>query len=191
MVAYLHGNVSVGYCLTDMRKGLIGRRCSICNKQYSPSKLLYPIEKKDYSIDPFIRGEWKTLRVYLEHAYMLTIFGYSAPQSDVEAIELMKGAWGDKYKRNIEQIEIIDFKSEEELRETWQAFIHTHHYDVTNDFYKSSIGLFPRRTCEAEWNYSMPEKIEFYPQNPIPRNLGFEELWDWYLPLIKAENEKA
>ena len=122
---------------------------------------------------------------------MITIFGYSAPQSDVEAIELMKGAWGDKYKRDIEQIEIIDLKGEEELRETWQAFIHTHHYDVTNDFYKSSIGLFPRRTCEAEWNYSMPEKLEFYPQNPIPRNLGFEELWDWYLPLIKAENKKA
>jgi hypothetical protein len=191
MVAYLHGSVSIGYCLTDMRKGLIGRRCSVCNKQYSPSKLLYPIKKKDYSLDPFIRGEWKALRGYLEHAYMLTIFGYSAPQSDVEAIELMKGAWGDKYKRDIEQIEIVDLKSGEELRETWQAFIHTHHYDVTNDFYKSSIGLFPRRTCEAEWNYSMPEKLEFYPQNPIPRNLGFEELWDWYLPLIKAEKKKA
>jgi hypothetical protein len=191
MVAYLHGNVSVGYCLTDKRKGLIDRRCSICNKQYSPSKLLYPIKKKDYSLDPFIRGEWEALRVYLEHAYMLTIFGYSAPQSDVEAIELMKRAWGDKYKRNLEQIEIIDLKNAEELRETWQAFIHTHHYNVANDFYKSSIGLFPRRTCEAEWNYSMPEKIEFYPQNPIPRDLGFEELWDWYFPLIKAENKKA
>lgn len=41
-VVYLHGNVSIGYCLTDMKKGLIGRRCSVCNKQYTPSKLLYP-----------------------------------------------------------------------------------------------------------------------------------------------------
>jgi len=190
-VVYLHGNVSVGYCLTDMKKGLIDRKCSVCKKQYTPSKLLYPINKKDYSLDPFIRGEWAGLRMYLERAYMLTIFGYSAPQSDVEAIELMKGAWGDKYKRNLEQIELIDIKGEEELRKTWQDFIHTHHYNVTTDFYQSSIGLFPRRTCEAEWNYSMPEKPEFYPQNPIPKNLGFEELWEWYSPLIEAENKKA
>jgi len=191
MVVYLHGNVSIGYCLTDMKKGLIGRRCSVCSKQYSPSKLLYPIKKKDYSLDSFIQGEWKALRMYLEDAYMLTIFGYSAPQSDVEAIELMKGAWGDKYQRDIEQIEIIDIKDEEELRDTWKDFIHTHHYSVTNDFYKSSIALFPRRTCEAEWNYSMPEKPEFYPQNPIPGNLGFEELWKWYGPLLQAENKKT
>jgi len=189
-VVYLHGNVSVGYCLKDMKKGLIGRRCSVCKKQYTPSRLLYPIKKKDYSHDPFIRGEWESLRTYLKHAYMLTIFGYSAPQSDVEAIELMKGAWGDKYQRDIEQIEIIDVKNEEELRDTWKDFIHTHHYDVTKDFYKSSIGLFPRRTCEAEWNYHMPEELAFYPHNPIPQNMGFKELWEWYSPLIKAENKK-
>ena len=82
-------------------------------------------------------------------------------------------------------------ESEEELIETWQDFIHTHHHNITTDFYQSSIGLFPRRTCEAEWNYSMPEKPEFYPQNPIPKNLGFKELWEWYRPLIVAENNKA
>jgi len=54
---------------------------------------------------------------------MLTIFGYSAPKSDVEAIELMKGAWGDKYKRNLEQIEIIDVKEEAELSNTWDDSI--------------------------------------------------------------------
>ena len=103
----------------------------------------------------------------------------------------MKGAWGDTHKRNVEQIEIIDLKGEEELRETWQAFIHTHHYNVTKDFYKSSMGLFPRRTCEAEWNYHMPEKLAFYPHNPIPRNLGFKELWEWCDPLMEAEDKKT
>ncbi len=122
---------------------------------------------------------------------MLTIFGYSAPKSDVEAIELMRGAWGDKYQRDVEQIEIIDVKEENELTNRWDDFIHTHHYNVANDFYKSSIGLFPRRTCEAEWNYSMPDKLAFYPHNPIPKELPFEELWAWYQALIQAETRKA
>ena len=122
---------------------------------------------------------------------MLTIFGYSAPESDVEAIILMKDAWGDPYSRNLEQTENIDVKAENVLRDTWKDFIHTHHYNVTDDFYKSSIGLFPRRTGEAEWNYSMPEKPIFYTHNPIHKNLGFKELWEWYSPLIEAENKKA
>jgi hypothetical protein len=190
-VVYLHGNVAVGYCLEDNIAGWIGSKCSKCGKNLTPSELLYPIKRKDYSQDPFITAEWETLRHALRHAYILTIFGYGAPQSDVEAIELMKSAWGDKYQRAIEQIEIIDIKGDAELQDTWKNFIHTHHYNVTKDFYKSSMGLFPRRTCEAQWNYDMPEKLAFYPHNPIPRKLGFEELWEWYSPLIEAEKKKA
>jgi hypothetical protein len=190
-VVYLHGNVAVGYCLEDNIAGWIGSKCSKCGKNFTPSELLYPIRRKDYSRDAFIRAEWETLRHALRHAYILTIFGYAAPQSDVEAIELMKSAWGDKHQRAIEQIEIIDIKGDEDLWDTWKSFIHTHHYYVTKDFYKSSMGLFPRRTCEAQWNYDMPEKEAFYPHNPIPRKLGFEELWEWYSPLIEAEKKKA
>jgi len=190
-VVYLHGNVAVGYCLENNTIGWIGSKCSKCGKNFTPSGLLYPIRRKSYSQDPFITAEWETLRHALRHAYILTIFGYGAPQSDVEAIELMKNAWGDKYHRAIEHIEIIDIKSDAELWDTWKGFIHTHHYNVTNDFYKSLMGLFPRRTCEAQWNYDMPEKEAFYPHNPIPRKLGFEELWEWYSPLIEAEKKKA
>ena len=50
---------------------------------------------------------------------MLTIYGYSAPQSDVEAIQIMKEAWGIVEDRDLEEVEIIDIKSEDELRETW------------------------------------------------------------------------
>ena len=190
-VVYLHGNVAVGYCLENNAIGWIGSKCSKCGKNLTPSELLYPIRRKDYSQGSFITAEWETLRHALRHAYILTIFGYGAPQSDVEAIELMKSAWGDKYQRAIEQIEIIDIKGDAELQDTWKGFIHTHHYNVTNDFYKSLIGLFPRRTCEAQWNYDMPKKAAFYPQNPIPRKLGFEELWEWYSPLIEAETKKT
>ena len=187
-VVYLHGSVALGYCLEDGVKGWKESKCSKCGKTFTPSELLYPIKSKNYSRDPFLGNEWEALRHALSRAYMLTIFGYGAPQSDVEAIELMKGAWGDKNQRDLEQIEIIDVKGNDDLRDTWGDFIHTHHYDVHADFYDSSIGLFPRRTCEAEWNYTMPEKPAFYPQNPIPTKLAFKELWEWYGPLTEAED---
>lgn len=190
-VVYLHGNVAVGYCSADNTKGWIKSKCSKCGKNFTPPRLLYPVKHKDYSQELFIKDEWETLRHALSSAYILTIFGYGAPKSDVEAINLMKGAWGDKYKRDIEQISFIDKKGKQELRDKWKDFIHTHHYDVTNDFYNSPLSLFPRRTCEAEWNYNMPEKLAFYPHNPIPRDIGFKELWEWYSPLIEAENRNV
>lgn len=185
-VVYLHGNVAIGYCQNDNAQGWIKSRCNKCGNSFIPSRLLYPI-KKNYSHEPFIRDEWEIVKGFLKHAYILTIFGYGAPKSDVEAITLMQSAWRVNDTWDINQIEIIDKKSEEELRNTWANFIHTHHYNVTNDFYKSSIGLFPRRTCEAEWNYSMPEKLAYYPNNPFPKNLRFKELFEWYKPLIEAE----
>ena len=184
-ILYLHGNVAVGYCQSDMTKGWIGTECGKCGKKFTPSKLLYPIRQKGYSEELFIRDEWKTLKSALGSVYILTIFGYNAPQSDKEAVKLMKDAWGDIHSRNLEQTEIIDIEPERELREKWHNFIHTHHYNVTNDFYRSSIGLFPRRSCEAEWDSSM--ECRFLEQNPIPRELGFQELWEWYTPLIQVE----
>ena len=41
-----------------------------------------------------ISKAWKTLNKALEKAYMVTVFGYSAPKSDAEAVAMMKKAWG-------------------------------------------------------------------------------------------------
>lgn len=187
-VVYLHGNVSIGYCLDDNKVGLIDSNCNICGRPYIPSKLLFPVENKVYNLDPFIKREWETLNIFLKKAYMLTVFGYSAPTSDVAAKEIMKKAWGSVWSRNLEQTEIIDTKSEDMLKLTWADFIHTHHYDTTNNFYNSSLGLFPRRSCEAQWNSTMEGK--FLEQFPIPTDSGFEELWSWFSPLVKAEIDK-
>jgi hypothetical protein len=184
-VVYLHGNVAVGYCLPHMQKGKADTECPVCGKTYAPSKLLFPIGQKDYTKDPFIKNEWEALRWHLKQAYMLTIFGYSAPQSDAEAIRLMKDAWGSPYDRNLEQTEIIDIKKPEVLRVQWDEFIHSHHYDVMDNFYDSSIALFPRRTCEAQWNSTM--ECRFLEQNPVPRDLDFENLWKWFDILIQEE----
>ena len=148
---FLHGNVAVGVCSECKRAGFIKDRCSKCGKPLKRSRLLYPIKEKNYHLDPYISGQWNGLQYYLKNAFSFTVFGYSAPKSDVSAIELLKQAWGKPSKRNLEQIQIIDIKEEEELRETWNDFIHTHHYETHKSFFESSLALFPRRINEAYW----------------------------------------
>jgi hypothetical protein len=190
-ICYLHGNVIIGYCVKDRQSGMVGERCPKCGNVYEPSKILFPIQKKKYNIDNAIDQQWKALTNVLENAYLLTIYGYGAPKSDVEAIDIMRTAWANVRSRELVQVEIIDTKNESELIESWKDFIFEDHYNVIDNFYKSIIALFPRRSCEAEWNYDMPMKPEFYPQNPIPKELPFPELWKWYAQLTKFEGESA
>lgn len=182
---YLHGNVAVGHCLSDKAKGMVGYSCNKCGRPYEPSKLLFPVLKKNYDKDPFISAEWRTLRNYLKNAYIVTIFGYSAPDSDLEAVTLMQEAWGKVYDRELEEIEIIDIKDEDELSETWRGFIHTHHYTTTDDFYESFIAKHPRRTCEAMWNQLM--ECKFIRDHGIPRSSTFTELYERLQPLLNVE----
>ena len=182
---YLHGNVRVGHCLEDNRKGYVGGTCSQCGEPFTPSNLLYPIEEKDYSSDDFISAEWTDLRNALENAYVVTVFGYSAPKTDKEAVDLMKEAWGDVHDRNLEETEIIDIKDEEVLREKWDPFIHTHHYQITSSFYNSLLAKHPRRSCEATWTQLM--EAMWVEENDFPKEASFPELREWFEPLLKEE----
>ncbi len=186
-VLFLHGNVAVGYCLADKKKGPAQALCSACGNRMESPPLLYPILQKDYNARPYIDAEWRMLRQALKHAYVLTIFGYSAPASDVEAVELMKEAWGRPAARELEQIEIIDIRSEEELYGNWEPFILEHHYEVTSDFFNSWVMNHPRRSCEAVWRQFM--EVEFLDGTPPPRTESLQELREWLLPRVTAEKE--
>ena len=188
-ILFLHGTVAVGYCETDMMKGALGSSCLKCGKLYTESKLLFPVKQKDYNSDPFMRAEWDTLKHRLKSASMVTVFGYSAPKTDVEAIDLLKEGWGANRDRDLEQIEVIDIKSEDDLLITWDEFIHTHHDQFADNFYDSWIANHPRRTCEAMWNQLM--ECQFLENNPIPRDLNFDGLMKWYEPLLQAEHQSG
>ena len=96
---FLHGCVSIGYCKIHGVKGSIGRRCQeACSEIYQPPPLLYPIHEKNYASNQFIFNEWKLFKIYLKKAFMVTIFGYSGPKSDQEAIDIMKEAWKEEYR---------------------------------------------------------------------------------------------
>lgn len=184
---FLHGNVEVGYCEKDKVAGLNGNRCSKCGQLLVPSRLLYPIAEKNYHLDGFISSQWKELEQHLKNAFMITIFGYGAPQSDVSAIDLMKSAWGDVNKREMEQTEIIDIRNENDLYKTWEPFIHSHHYDTHSSFYNSWIANHPRRTGEAHFNQYYD--AQFIENNPIPKDFDLPELWSWFDQLKTLEEK--
>lgn len=195
-LAFLHGNVAIGYSKEDKRCGPVGYQMRRDGGVFEPTKLLYPVEQKNYTEDEFINIEWGRVKYWLSKdsgTRRVTIFGYGAPVSDVEAVSLLNTAWGTPEERDMEQFEVIDISSEEELRERWKGFIHSHHYDVYNDFFSSSIASNPRRTSESFFSHYMPmtPNEAFRVDNPVPTNFNtIEELWDWYRPLIEAE-EKA
>ncbi|MBI3771893.1 MAG: hypothetical protein HY272_04240 [Gammaproteobacteria bacterium] len=182
---FLHGNAGVGYCEKDKVAGINGSRCSKCGCVLAPTKLLYPIAEKNYHLNGFISLQWKKLNHHLQSAFMITIFGYGAPQSDVSAIDLMKSAWGDVNHREMEQTEIIDIRSEDDLCNTWEPFIHTHHYETHPSFYDSWIANHPRRTGEAYINQYL--NAQFICNNPIPREYSFPKLWTWLDQLRQVE----
>lgn len=182
---FLHGNVLQGYCVKHNFHGLRGGVCSECDTRLTPVRLLYPIAEKNYEEVPAIRSAWEQVRWSFQNAFMVTIFGYSAPHSDRGAIELLQESWGTSEDRAFEQLEIIDIRDTSELVETWRGFIHTHHYHVRNGFHDSWLAKHPRRTGEAYRKQYM--NAAFIDPNPIPNSATIEELRQWFEPLLSAE----
>jgi hypothetical protein len=189
-LAILHGCAVVGYCDCEapILFRLIGDPCERCDEPFKPTPLLYPVGQKDYASDPLIAAAWKDLRMALERAYLLTIFGYGAPTTDAEAISLMSEAWGDPGGRRMEETEIIDVKPKQQLAATWGPFIHGSHWGRYLDFYDTFAARHPRRSCAALFNASQmnnPDKVR-----RLPQGASWSELEQFLRPLIEEEREE-
>lgn len=169
----LHGNVAVGYCAEHREFGTTDAECPMCGKIFPPTKLLYPVEHKNYHSDDYIKGCWDAAEYIIENSYMFTIFGYSAPTSDKEAVGLLKKAWGNLEERQLEEVSVIDIISEEDMLKNWDQFIYSHHYRYTNDFFNSYLGMFPRRSCETVF---ATYQLNF----PSDTKQGFHEGMTWH-----------
>jgi hypothetical protein len=184
---FLHGSVGIGYCMRHKgsQVGAFPGRCSVCDHNFEKSPLLFPIEKH-YANNSFIKTAWDILQGYIKDAFILTIFGYSAPETDVEAMSLMRNAWDDSYRRDtLELVEIIDTKDKRKLRNTWKDFTAERVYYIHKTFYQSYIALHPRRSCEALGQQWFGPK--FTRRRRIPRRAKFAKLWHWFRPLVEAE----
>ncbi len=184
---FLHGNVAMGYCIehTPVTLGQCGAKCSRCSKQLKASKLLYPVAQKNYTDDPFIAGQWRAVQERLKASFLLTFFGYGAPATDVEAVDLMKQGLGKPAEREFEETEIIDLRSAEDLRSTWSSFIFGEHYRVQTSFYDSILGHSPRRSVEDMHRQFLGG--EWIDDFPIPKEADWAELKEWLKPYLAQE----
>ena len=148
-IFFLHGNVRIGACLEHDKFGARKDRCPQCLQQFADVPLLYPIGQKDYSTNPYIQRNWHAAKILFRDAFTLTIFGYSAPASDKDAVELLRLAWTGRSDRKLEHIEIIDIADQSFLYDHWSPFTPTHHYLFTGTFEQSRLARWPRRSCES------------------------------------------
>lgn len=129
-IVFLHGNVSLYACYTCREGGfdyhfVRGLCCKTCGNKSTRSKLLYPVNNKDYTSDPLVESQWITFENYLKASSLLTIVGYSAPTTDKGEVDKLKSA----FKTSpLKLVSVIDIKPEEEIKETWKEFIYVDSY---------------------------------------------------------------
>ncbi len=187
LLLHLHGCTAIGYCDHGRRItwGDRAGRCSRCGGAFRPAPILYPVAQKDYARDPMIRKAWSLVRRVLKQAYLVTVFGYSAPKTDFEARRLLSSGWGRPAKRELEEFEFVDIRPGDDLAEEWRDFICETHYRSSRDFYQSTAGEYPRRGCEAVLAQVMD--LQFPDPCPLPRRLGWKRLEGCLEPLLAAE----
>lgn len=185
-IYFLHGNMAIGFCPEHCRvRGPRGGKCD-CGRPLVPSRLLYLVTRKNYNADKFISGEWEAVKQAMRDAFAITFFGYGAPKTDVEAMDLLRAGWGTPTTRQFEETEIINTADADVLTRTWSDFIHTHHFQIYANFYDSLMARHPRRTCEHLWARLMegrwPKKA-----NDFPSGASFNDLYRWLQPRLEAE----
>jgi len=150
-----------------------------------PSPLLFPVTDKDYESDPVIRDEWNALRNALDDAYFVTIFGYSAPITDVAARKTLIDAFSSNQFREMAEVEIIDIRGREEIETAWQDFYFSHHYGIFDSFEHSQISHYFRRSCDAFAMASL--QCHPVPENSPVKISTVEELRKFTVPLFREE----
>lgn len=188
-IAFLHGNVALGICENCKTFAPKNMNCLSCYGTFKPMEILYPIEQKDYNSNPYIKDQWNLLSQGLKSPARVSIFGYSAPKSDIEAIEVMKKIHTISPIKEFAEFEIIDIQKEELLEESWEEFLFSHHYEIHKDFFTSSIMKFPRRTGELFKENILDAR--FYEENYPPKFKSLQQMWSWYTPLIEYEIQQG
>ena len=185
-LAFLHGNVAIATCLKDRVTGFRWQKCQSCGESLQPTRLLYPVKHKDYNADPFIANEWKRLKSYLDRAYMLTVFGYGAPSTDVEALDLMSNIWKNNPRFELCQVNIVDIKPQRQLEKTWEPFFCRDHYATLKNLRGTWLFKYPRRSCEALAFATL--QMAPWKTNQLPRFKSLAKLHKWIEPLIAEED---
>jgi hypothetical protein len=183
-IFHLHGNVRVAFCEhcnLAMRKADV---CGTCSTSMTPTRLLYPVENKDYTDGLYLDSQWKQFREFIGRALIITVFGYSAPTTDKKAMAIFDRAWKDgESHKFIHRLEIIDIRDVDELAWQWSPFSIFHHIDVRQTFHESTLARYPRRSCEALFHSNYEGKYV----EPIASADNLERLSDRIAEMIAHE----
>lgn len=184
-IYFLHGNVRIGTCRTGCTWGANGTVCPNCGEIYAKVPLVYPMKEKEYS-DSYTRASWEHAQKLFASAFHLTIFGYSAPQSDQKARALLHRAWASIRSRSFQHVDIIDIEEDRLLRGRWSDFASEQYLHPMKDFAESRIARWPRRTCEAmkyPMRYGRP--VEAF---PFPHTEDLQALREMAYELARFES---
>ncbi|MEW5943975.1 MAG: hypothetical protein AB1710_09010 [Pseudomonadota bacterium] len=179
-VHFLHGCVDVSFCSDCKVKSNAGIPCPKCGNKMEPSQLLFPVTDKDYDSDPVIRDEWYALRHALDDAYFVTVFGYSAPVTDIAARKILIDTFSSNRFREMAEVEIIDIRDRAAIEAAWSDFYFSHHYAIFDFFQHSQIFRHFRRSCDA---FAMAT----LQCHPVPENSPSEVSTVWQLKEFAAE----
>lgn len=146
---FVHGNVGVGVCYKCKKIGYADTLCPVCLEDFSDMPLLFPVGKKDYDNHPVIQFQWEGAKYYLSRAAGITVYGYGAPQTDIEAVELMKTAYTDSNVKDIAPFTIINTESaKEEQLEKWKEFFDSEMMLYCESIEESLLWRNPRVSLE-------------------------------------------
>lgn len=189
-IHFLHGNVGISFC-GDCRivQPSQNPSCVKCNGPLSTPGLLFPVKQKDYSADPYIAGAWSCFLKALEDAKLLTIFGYSAPSTDQEAVKMMQKAFSQTLKA-LSTIEVIDIADRSVVSDKWSSFSRpvNYHIEINSSIFDSLLAKYPRRTTEG---YSEVFLEGRWAESAVTmkESSSMEELFEQYKPLLDREDE--
>lgn len=184
-IVFLHGNVDIGYDPDAKVFGFLSDE-PYPGRALRPTPLLYPVEKKDYNTEPFIADQWQRATDFLEHSYYVTIYGYSAPATDVEARELLLKAWRVNGTRELAEFDIMDIRPKDQVEKSWSDFLAGIHGGATNNFSHNILMKHPRRSCEAFAFATLQQ--DPWAEDPFPKNCSLADLKRWVRPLIDEES---
>jgi hypothetical protein len=188
---FLHGNVDIGIDI-DKRAVSFLSDGPYPGHTLVPTKLLYPVDQKHYNEDPFIAECWRRTTNYLSDAYNVTIFGYSAPTTDVEARALLLKAWKENLSRELAYISIVDIRDPSEVANAWADFDlgpgRNPRVGASRELFSSDLMSHPRRSCEA-FAFATLQQDPWH-ADPFPPlgTISLMQLEAWITPVIEEEH---
>ena len=217
MLVFLHGSVGIGYCEECETAGLRTFACPKCRKCLKPCPLLFRekgddgVLRKDYDKNLFIKNGWDVFTDKMEKRGLLTIFGYSLPETDAEVRERLEKIWLLHKKQHtawLRDVEVIDRK--DEVYENWRDFClpskdseGVERYGETNrikrvcgfkdeacDFEKPFIARYPMWISEAWRRMQIDGDWGCDPiEDPLKIGVPLSEFHQWFEELLRSQNK--